>query len=196
MKSDEGENENKQVYTIINKIKTILTLNDYQTSVDQISGDHNILGNIPFDIDLFERFATPTFWNHANSTRYAYALAETWNNLIDKERVDMNPLHTIDMNRFPKNELWPGGIKSPVFLNRFERLSTLFGFALLSFYLFYDLVAFDGQSIQFNFKLEDTIILYSLLMFSVPIMRSFLCRIRKPRHRLPDSGGEIKNTEK
>lgn len=158
-----------KIYTIINKIKFIQSFDEYQTSVDQIRGDFGILGHIPFDVDLFEQFGTKTFWDYANSTRYAYSLAETWNNLAKKEELK----HTIDMKRFPKNELWPGGIQSPVFLNRFERLSTMFGFTLLFLYLVYDLVFYDGQNVTFNFKPEDSLIFYSILMFSVPIMRSF-----------------------
>lgn len=153
-----------KVYTIINKMKFIRSLYEYESSVEQIRSDFNILGKIPFDVDLFEKFGTTRFWDNANSTRYAYALAETWNKLTKREGLK----HTIDMDRFSRNELWPGGINTPAFLNKLERLSIMLGFVLFSFYFMYDFVVYK------EFKPKDIILVYGMFMFAVPVVRRLI----------------------
>ena len=153
-----------KVYTIINKMKFVRSFDDYQKEMERISSDFNIAGQIPFDIDLFEKFGSDRFWDNANSTRYAYALAETWNKLSNREEMK----HLINMKRFPITDLWPGGKASPVFLNRLERLSIITSVGLLAGYLMFDFFAYG------EFQLKDMFLVYGFALLAVPIVRRFL----------------------
>jgi septum site-determining protein MinD len=154
-------NKSGKVYTVINKMKFLRSFDDYQEAMERISSDFNIIGQIPFDVDLFEKFGTERFWDNANSTRYAYALAETWNKLSNREEMR----HPINMKRFPRHELWPGGMRSPVFLNKFERMSVLLSVIFLASYFMYDFML-TGE-----FELKDTLLIYGVLMLAMPIIR-------------------------
>lgn len=149
-----------KVYTVMNKVKFLKTYSDYEKSMEQIRSDFNILGQIPFDIDLFEKFGTNRFWDDANSTRYAYALAETWNKLSKRESYPT----LIDMGRFRKFELWPSK-KGPVLLNRLERMSFLVGIICILVYVFYDRIFMGG------FNARDILLLYAIFMLIVPAIR-------------------------
>jgi len=159
-----GTNKSGKVYTIINKMKFMRSFDDYQDAMERISSDFNVIGQIPFDVDLFEKFGSERFWDSANSTRYAYALAETWNKLANREEM----LHKINMKRFPKTDLWPGGMNSPVFLNRFERLSVLMSVVFLTGYFFFDFIAYG------KFQIKDILLLYGVLMLAMPIVRRLM----------------------
>lgn len=150
-----------KVYTIINKMKFMRSFDDYQDAMERISSDFNVVGQIPFDVDLFEKFGSDRFWDSANTTRYAYALAETWNKLSNREDMP----HKINMKRFPKTDLWPGGMNSPVFLNRFERLSVLMSFVFLIGYFLFDFIAYG------EFQMKDILLLYGVIMLALPIAR-------------------------
>lgn len=150
-----------KVYTIINKMKFIRSVEEYETSIEHIRSDFNVIGQIPFDVDLFEKFGTTRFWDIANSTRYAYALGETWNKLAKRESYN----HLIDMNRFPKNEIWPGGMKIPAFFNKIERMSIL-----LSIICFFGYFLFDFARYQ-EFRTKDIFLVYGLIMLAIPVVR-------------------------
>lgn len=149
-----------KVYTIMNKVKFLKTFSDYEKSMEQIRSDFNILGQIPFDIDLFEKFGTNRFWDDANSTRYAYTLADTWNKLSKRESYST----LIDMGRFHKFDLWPSK-KGPVLLNKLERLSFLLGIVCIIAYAFYDRLFMGG------FNIRDILLLYAVIMLMVPAVR-------------------------
>lgn len=150
-----------KVYTIINKAKFLRSFEDYEKSMEVISSDFNIIGQIPFDVDLFEKFGSERFWDIANTTRYAYALAETWNKLANREELN----HKINMKRFPRSDLWPGGMNSPVFLNRFERMSVLLSISFIAAYFVYDIVMYG------SFEIKDILLFYGVLMLALPVLR-------------------------
>lgn len=154
----------KKVYTIINKVRFMRSFEDYESAMERISSDFNIVGQIPFDVDLFEKFGTDRFWDVANSTRYAYALAETWNKLSNREGFD----HKINMKRFPRSDLWPGGMNSPVFLNRYERMSILLSILFITSYFLYDII------LARDFEIKDILLIYGVLMLAMPIARRLL----------------------
>ena len=150
-----------KVYTIVNKMKFIRSIEEYESSIEHIRSDFNIVGQIPFDVDLFEKFGTTRFWDMANSTRYAYALGETWNKLAKREGFG----HFIDMKRFPKNDLWPGGMKTPAFLNKVERMSIALSLICFLTYFLYDFIAYQ------EFRAKDILLLYGLAILAIPIVR-------------------------
>ena len=153
-----------KVYTIINKVKFLRSFDDYEQSMELISSDFNIIGQIPFDVDLFEKFGSDRFWDTANSTRYAYALAETWNKLANREEL----LHKINMKRFPRTDIWPGGRNSPVFLNRFERMSVLLAVTFITAYFLFDFMWYR------EFEIKDILLLYGVLLLAMPVLRRLM----------------------
>lgn len=153
-----------KVYTIVNKVKFLRSFEDYEKSMEVISSDFNIIGQIPFDVDLFEKFGSERFWDTANTTRYAYALADTWNKLANREELS----HKINMKRFPRSDLWPGGMNSPVFLNRFERMSVLLSIAFIAAYFLYDIL------ISGSFEIKDILLVYGVLMLALPVLRRLI----------------------
>lgn len=157
-----------KVYTIINKIKFLKSHDDYEHSMGQIRSDFTLLGKIPFDIDLFERFGSTRFWDNVNSTRYAYALSDTWNKLAQKETLQ----HTIDMKRFRINDLWLGK-STPTLLTLYERMSIITGILFIVSYYLYDMVLEGGE-----FHLKDMLILYAVIFLLFPVIRRFIV-IRK-----------------
>jgi septum site-determining protein MinD len=154
-----------KIYTIINKAKFISSIDEYERSMETIRGDFSILGQIPFDVDLFESFGTSRFWDGANSTKYAYALAEAWNKLAKREDFDAS----IDMRRFKMSKLWFTGVNSPTFLGKIERLSFVFGILSIVLYLVSDFVYSQG----FNFRSKDFFLLYAVVLLSLPLFRRF-----------------------
>ena len=158
-----------KIYTIVNKTRFLSTLKEYEKSSEQIRSDFKVAGQIPFDVDLFEKFGTHRFWDTVNSTRYAYALAESWNKISQREDF----VHLVAMERFPKNEIWPGEIASPAFLNKIERLSI--GMSLVCFiaYILYEFV------VDREFQLKDIMLVYGVMFLAVPFIRRFVLFYRK-----------------
>ncbi|TPA68571.1 ParA family protein [Vibrio parahaemolyticus] len=164
-------NDSGKVYTIINKVKYLETYEDYERSMSHIDSDFNLIGQIPFDVDLFEKFGSDRFWDTANSTRYAYALAEAWNKLSNKESFN----HSINMKRFPKNDFWPGGMNTPVFLNRFERISVLMSLLFIASYFMYDFF------VNRDFQIQDIFLVYGVLLLIAPLVRRLISIDKKKR---------------
>jgi septum site-determining protein MinD len=152
-----------KAYTLINKAKYVRSLKDYERSMEGIRGDFKIIGQIPFDVDLFESFGTAHFWDGVNRTRYAYALAESWNKLASREELK----HKIDMKRFPAS-VW-NLVGSPSFMNKFERVSILGGIVCVGMWYLYGLLAESG-----TFHIKDIFLIYGLLLFAFPFVRRFL----------------------
>jgi len=161
-----SENVGK-VYSIINKIPFLKSFEDYERESRRYRGDFTVVGQIPFDIDLFESFGKSRLWDIANSTRYAYALAESWNKLAAREDLDLQ----IDMNRFQRSRLW--GAVAPTFLNRFERVSLVMGVACIVLYYVYERFLAQG------FRIVDALLVYAMIFFSVPLLRRVLTYKRK-----------------
>jgi septum site-determining protein MinD len=149
-----------KVYTIINKVPGFEKLEDYEAAMQEIRHDFTILGQIPFDGDIFEKFGTPRFWNTLSDTRFTYALAEAWNKLSGRERYEAS----IGMERFSRR-LWTFG---PSFMSRFERLSFLMGIAMILFYFAYEVFRTRPLSPA------DLILIYAAVFLAFPIIRRFL----------------------
>lgn len=150
-----------KVYTLFNKARYIRTLDDYNKNIAEIRSDYEIAGKIPFDVDLFEKFGNPEFWDEINSTRFTYALAESWNKISTREEFE----YKIDLKRFPKYRIWPLTKSSSVFLNKFERMCIITGLLFLVAYFLYDKFA------QREFQIRDIILLYAMILILMPIFR-------------------------
>jgi len=153
-----------KVYTIFNKVRFLKTFDDYEKSMEQIRGDYTIIGQIPFDVDLFETFGSKHFWETANSTKYAYGVAEAWNSLSKRESFEV----TIDMDRFKIFSIWPSNKKTPTFLSKFERMSLLFGIISIFTYFVYDLMEKD------NFDMKSILLIYAVLFLLYPVFRRII----------------------
>ncbi len=158
-----AEYKTGKVYTIINKDKFLKTIQDYEITLNKIRSDFFVLGHIPFDADLFDAFGTETFWDVAGSTKFAFALAESWNKLAQNEGYR----HFIGMNRFKISRLWPSESKYPTLLTRFEQLSLVMGIGFLAYYLV-NLIITGG------IELQDLLLVYVVVLMSLPIIRRFL----------------------
>ena len=152
-----------KVYTVINKVKFLRSLKDYEAAIERISGDFDVVGQIPFDLELFETFGTAQFWDRANSTRYGYALAECWNKVSKREELET----TISMARFANSGIWPSSSPRPSLMTRIDRLMLLAGMLMLFGYYFYD-------SLEYGFELKDIFLLYAIVLMSAPFVRRFL----------------------
>ena len=157
--------ESGKVYTIINKVRHISTMGDYENSMKSFTGDFSILGQIPFDIELFEAFGTVEFWDKVNSTVYAYGLSECWNRMADRESFSTQ----ITMKRFSTG-IFGKSTKRPSYLGRLDRMSILFGIACIGAYFGYDLF------INKNFQIKDIFLIYAGILVSWPFARRFLKR--------------------
>ena len=152
-----------KVYTIINKVKYLRSFEEYEAAVERISGDFDVIGQIPFDLDLFETFGTARFWEHANSTKYGYGLAETWNRIARRENLKT----VIDMDRFPRSSIWKRSRQFPMFLSSADRVSVLMGMVMLIGYWAYD-------SWVFGFELKDMLLGYAVILLAYPVIRRFV----------------------
>lgn len=156
----------QNAYTIINKAKYSNRGKHTLQALATIAEDSRSLGQIPFDVDLFDDFGKPNFWKRTNSTRYAYSLARLWNKLSQELSLNV----TINMRRFSKTDLWPGGMNSPVFLNRLERISVI-----LSILFFVSYSIFKATELD-KLELSDFLLIYGIVMISMPVFRRIVLR--------------------
>lgn len=153
-----------KVYTIVNKVRGLISFDDYAKSLEHISGDFDMLGQIPFDLDLFESFGTAKFWDNANSTKYAYGLAECWNKLSRREKLN----NAINLERFSKTSIWPTSNKLPSYMSRTDSMMIFGGIVAALAYFGYDFV------VNREFEYKDIFLIYALVLLSYPFMRRFL----------------------
>jgi len=151
-----------KVYTLLNKVRYLRTLDDYKSAIEQIQSDYEIIGQVPFDVDLFEIFGRPGFWDQANSTKYAYGIAEAWNKLAHREEIPT----FVDLKRFPEHKIWPISSQAGIFANRFERMSVSAGFLFLISYLIFDKVLMSGRTYW-----VDLLLVYSIGLIALPFFR-------------------------
>ncbi len=151
----------RKIYTIINKVKFLRTARDYERAMEALRGDFEILGQIPFDLDLFEAFGTRAFWSSVSTTTYAFGLAEAWNKLAKREALS----HHIDMSRFKRLRIWPGGHRVPTFLAQVERFSVIAGLVSILAYIFFQVAGSD------NFDVNLILLLYGVGFLLVPLVR-------------------------
>lgn len=152
-----------KVYTIMNKVRYVKTLRDYRESMEEIRADYDIVGKIPFDVDLFESFGKPEFWNEANSTRYAYGISEAWNKLAHREEIPT----VIDLKRFPESRIWP--VKSSTFASRIDRMLIATGALFITAYFIVDRIMIRG-----GIHWLDLLLIYAVGLLFVPFIRSFV----------------------
>lgn len=76
----------KNIYSIINKARKI---KDYDTLKQRFNtkSDFNIVGIIPFDMEILEDFGSERFWMTVNETLYFKAVIDSWNQLSKSENV-------------------------------------------------------------------------------------------------------------
>jgi len=168
----------RKIYTIINKVKFLRTARDYERAMEALRGDFDILGQIPFDLDLFEAFGTRAFWSSVSTTTYAFGLAEAWNKLAKREAL----AHHIDMSRFRRLRIWPGGNRVPTFLAQVERFSIIAGIVSILAYIFLQVAGSD------NFDVNLILLLYGIGFLLVPLVRrTFRAPPRDERPPLGDT---------
>ena len=168
----------RKVYTIINKAKFLRTARDYERAMEALRGDFEILGQIPFDLDLFEAFGTRAFWSSVSTTTYAFGLAEAWNKLAKREALS----HTIDMSRFRRLRVWPGGPRVPTFLAQVERFSIIAGVVSILVYIVFQVAGAD------SFDVDLILLVYGIGFLLVPLVRrTFRAPARDERAPLEDS---------
>lgn len=153
-----------KVYTVFNKIKYVKSKVDYLEEMKKIRGDFEVLGKIPFDIDLFEAFGSLSFWENINSSSYAFAVAEAWNNMAKRESL----WHTISRDTFLSQKIWKTAKKAPTFLTLIERVSLMMGSISIAAYFIYDFIKYR------EFAYEKIFIIYAILFFLFPVFRRLL----------------------
>ncbi len=152
-----------KVYTIFNKVRYIKTLDDYQNQMSGIRSDYEIAGRIPFDVDLFEKFGKPEFWDEVNSTMFTYGLAESWNKISTREDFT----YKIDFKRFPGSKIWQSK-KIPSLLSKFELASFSIGALFLVLYFVYDII------LTGSLKIQDIFLIYGILLLLLPFGKRFM----------------------
>jgi cellulose biosynthesis protein BcsQ len=76
----------KNIYSIINKARNI---KDYESLKERVytKSDFNLVGIIPFDMEILENFGSEHFWITVNETLYFKAVIDSWNQLSRSENV-------------------------------------------------------------------------------------------------------------
>jgi hypothetical protein len=152
-----------KVYTLLNKVRSVRSLDDYEAATQNIQTDFNIVGQIPFDLDTFQEFGNPSFWDSANNSKFAFGLADAWNHFAHREGVGP----TINMKRFSISRLWFEPqflIKRAAYLRRFETMALIGGMVSIFGYFAYN--SFWLRRLE----LSDIILVYGLLLLMVPIL--------------------------
>jgi septum site-determining protein MinD len=153
-----------KVYTIFNKFRNIKTIEDYRMNASEIRSDFEVAGKIPFDVDLFENFGNPNFWDEINSTKFTFGLAESWNKISKREGLK----HSIDQKRFPEHRIWRINSSTSFIANKFESFSLFFGVTFILTYLAFDKIT------NWHFQIKDILLLYGISMLTFPFVKRLL----------------------
>lgn len=158
-------------YSIFNKVPLIEDWAAYESAIENIRADFQVIGQIPFDIDIFETFGSLRFWDTVNNTKYAYAIADCWNKLAAREQLST----VIDMKRFPRRELWASVAHAPAFLSQLDTLSLVgSGLALLAYF-------FYVKATTHTLAWQDMLVFYAALLGVIPLVRRTMRKVSEGR---------------
>lgn len=165
----------KNIYSIINKARKVKDYNTLKQRIDTKS-DFNVVGIIPFDMEILEDFGSERFWMTVNETLYFKAVIDSWNQLSKSEEV-------VEISeskyRFPPKIFMSKSDGKYTLIERMLRIySITFIFAGISVFL-YSKYSFENISSLDLISLVSISVGVLALIISTTNLRSFLVGEKK-----------------